>query len=198
MGKKATKKATTKVSWRTLSRQAAAIEKEKGHATLKSKQLRQMAADQRRIEREKLRITKARRPAKKATPASPTRNRLVKAAQGASNELRKKIVEAAADAAGLLGKAHDPSDSTAAMWSHSDHHKAIFEAVEGTVHRSNDNIVCSFIAMYRTGPNSGHMPWKVEGETMRALMEVLDRAGYSASGRRHNEPATESEVRKAS
>lgn len=69
--------------------------------------------------------------------------------------------------------------------------RSVLESIESTVHRANDNIVCSFIAMYRYGnvsggnASGGHMPWTVEAETIRALIDVLDRAGYSATGRRH-------------
>lgn len=207
---KTTKKA--KVSWRTLSRQAAAIEKKHGHPTAASKRLRTQASEQRRVEREKAAIKKARLHAKKATPArrKPRKDTLKGLAHLTASEAGSLSGQAMA---GINREGssnwqvkdygvteNDTANSNVPLtYTHAEHHEAIFKAVEGAVHRSNDNIVCSFIAMYRYGGHAGgeHTPWKVEAETIRALIDVLDRAGYTASGRRHVEKVTDSESRKA-
>lgn len=205
-------KTTKKVSWRTLSRQAAAIEKKHGHPTAASKRLRTQASEQRRVEREKATIKKARRPAKKATPArrKPRKDTLKGLAHITASEAGSIIGQAMAgiDREGISNwkmkgsgvAENDTANSNVPLtYTSAEHHEAIFKAVEGTVHRSNDNIVCSFIAMYRYGGHDGgeHRPWKVEAETIRALIDVLDRAGYTATGRRHVEKVTDSESRKA-
>lgn len=186
---KTTKKA--KVSWRTLSRQAAALEAKHGHPTVGTKRLRQQAAALRRKEREKAAIKKGRRPAKKATPVwrKPRKDTLKGLAHMPLNDANAALKEAF-DTVAVTE--NDTANSNVPLtYTHAEHHEAIFKAVEGAVHRSNDNIVCSFIAMYRAINNPGHMPWKVEASTIRALIEVLDRAGYTASGRRHVEKATD-------
>lgn len=194
-------KTTKKVSWRTLSRQAAALEAKNGKPTAASKRLRKMAAAQRKLERSKKRTAtapKPRRPAKKATPA---RNKIVAG-------LKEAVKHVMAHEGPLLGAAHGREGAAAATdnvpltYTQEEHHEAIFKAVEGAVHRANDNIVCSFIAMYRYGGghHGPHAPWKVEAETMRALIDVLDRAGYTATGRQKFEtaPVAKSENEKAS
>jgi len=180
MGK--TTKTSSTVSWRTLTRRAATA------SPKVAAKLRKQASELRRKERAKKTKTtkKTRRPAKTATPArrKPGKNTLKGLAHLTVDQANAAIDQAMNDTA----TTNDP----ALMFSPAEHHKAIFDAIQGAVHRANDGIVCSFIAMYRTNGNPGHMPWTVEAETIRALIEVLDRNGYTASGR------GESEVRKAS
>ena len=147
-------------------------------------------------------MRKARRPAKKATPArrKPRKDTIKGLAHLTASEAGSLSGQAMAGInregssnwqvkdSGVT-ESDTVNSNVPLTYTHAEHHEAIFKAVEGAVHRSNDNIVCSFIAMYRAINNTGHMPWKVEASTIHALIEVLDRAGYTASGRRHVEKA---------
>ena len=66
--------------------------------------------------------------------------------------------------------------------------------------RQNDDIVCSMMSVIAHAHNMPHhAPWTISAAEVRALVEVLERAGYSAHGRRTVPNDTSpSEVAKAS
>ena len=137
------------LSWRTLNRRAAEIEKKnKGRPNAYSKKLRTQAANLRKTER--------------------------------LSRKSDNITEIARD--------------------------ALFELSEA-VKKMNDDIVFSIIANYNDGAGRWpkNEPWIVSGAEMRALMSVLDKAGYTQYGMRtaYNDTKTAenkdySEVGKAS
>lgn len=48
---------------------------------------------------------------------------------------------------------------------------------------THDDIVCSLISMVQHETMPRHAPWTVSAAEMRALLEVLERAGYTATGK---------------
>lgn len=66
------------------------------------------------------------------------------------------------------------------------------------IQRRDDALVCSWLAVIDQRLSlSGLTPWLVESEIVHALGRVLDRAGYTAYGRRINDEAGENSVGKA-
>lgn len=200
-------KSTKKVSWRTLARRAAAATSPRVAAKLRKEAAKLRQKERAASASKPKSAKKGRRIVKKETTArrKPRNDTLKGLAHLTVSEAGAAISQAMA---GVNRDGHlnwkvsnvsDPAGNDTAnnnvplTYTPAEHHEAIFKAVEGAVHRSNDNIVCSFIAMYRYGGghHGPHAPWKVEAETIRALIDVLDRAGYTASGRRNFEKATD-------
>lgn len=177
------------LSWRTLNRRAAEIEKKnKGRPNAYSKKLRTQAANLRKTERLSRKADNITEIARDALFA------LRDQATGEWQEVTPPVPQVEAD--------QTPETFTKSQIINA-HYEGHCEAVK----KMNDDIVFSIIANYNDGAGRWpkNVPWIISGAEMRALMSVLDKAGYTQYGMRtaYNDTKTAenkdySEVGKAS
>lgn len=178
MGKTTTKTKAMTVSWRTLARRAAEATNPRQAALL-----RKEAAVLRRAER-------ARAAAKKAAKKAAKQSSAAKRIAAAASEALDLAVNFDSDARWVKAETPQPvSDAVRA---------AVLKAKDEVMGRRDDALVCSWLAVVDQRLSlSGLTPWLMESEIIHALNRVLERAGYTAHGRRIDDEAGNSPVGKA-
>lgn len=125
-------------------------------------------------------IKKTRRPAKTATPARRSKVAVPTTAGSSA------AIDAALNATDTANDNSAPSIFQESLEASVARAQGRHDGIVIQTERMDTAVVCSFIASYHAGNHHSNNfdPWVVEKSTMDALMHVLNRAGYSAQGRR--------------